>query len=96
LHRLHGELLRIQGSQDHEIERCYWQAIDLARRQGAKSWELRATLSLCRLWQTQGKQSEAATLLAVIFGWFTEGFDTPDLLEAKTLLAVLLRNRAGP
>jgi predicted ATPase len=89
LHRLHGEILRMQGSHEEEVEYCFWQAIELARRQQDKSWELRATLSLCRLWQEQGKQREASALLAEIYGWFTEGFDTPDLLEAKTLLTVL-------
>ena len=61
----------------------------MARRQQAKSWELRATLSLCRLWQRQGKCAEARELLAPIYGWFTEGFDTTDLQEAKALLTAL-------
>ena len=58
----------------------------MARRQQAKALELRATLSLSRLWQQQGKQADARALLAPIYGWFTEGFDTADLQEAKTLL----------
>ena len=58
----------------------------MARRQQAKSWELRAALSLSRLWQQQGKRAEARELLAPIYSWFTEGFDTPDLQEAKALL----------
>ena len=61
-------------------------AIEVARRQSAKSWELRAAMSLARLWQHQDKQKEAHELLAKIYSWFTEGFDTKDLQEAKTLL----------
>jgi predicted ATPase len=61
-------------------------AVEIARRQQAKSWELRAVMSLSRLWQTQGKKDEARQLLAEIYGWFTEGFDTKDLQEAKLLL----------
>ncbi len=59
-------------------------------RQGAKSWELRATVSLARLWQAQGKQAKARRMLSDIYGWFTEGFDTADLKEAKALLEELL------
>ena len=62
----------------------------MARRQEAKSWELRAAISLSRLWQRQGKKAEARDLLAEIYGWFTEGFDTADLKEAKALLEELL------
>ena len=61
----------------------------MARRQGAKSWELRAAISLARLWQRQGKRDEAHELLVPIYAWFTEGFDTADLLEAKALLEEL-------
>lgn len=61
----------------------------MAQGQGAKSWELRATVSLCRLWQGQGKRAEARQMLAEIYGWFTEGFDTADLKEAKALLETL-------
>ena len=61
-------------------------AIDLARSQLAKSWELRAATSLARLWRDQGKQAEARDLLGPVYGWFTEGFDTADLKEARTLL----------
>jgi predicted ATPase len=64
----------------------------LEKLQECKSWELRATVSLCRLWQEQGKLEEARQLLAEIYGWFTEGFDTPDLQEAKALLEELSRN----
>jgi predicted ATPase len=72
-----------------EAEACFHQALDVARRQQAKSWELRAATSLARLWQRQGKRNEAHQLLAEIYGWFTEGFDTADLQEAKTLLEEL-------
>jgi predicted ATPase len=64
-------------------------ALDVARHQQAKSLELRAAISLSRLWQQQGKRAEACALLAPIYGWFTEGFDTADLLEAGALLAEL-------
>ncbi len=74
-----------------EVEACFQQAIEIARRQQAKSFELRATMSLCRLWQQQGKQEEAHALLSEIYGWFTEGFDTTDLIEAKALLGALIR-----
>jgi predicted ATPase len=72
-----------------EAEACFLKAIDVARRQQAKSWELRATTSLARLWQRQGKRTEARQMLADIYNWFTEGFDTTDLKEAKALLAEL-------
>ncbi len=68
------------------VEDCFRQALDIARRQGAKSLELRAACSLARLWQQQGKKEEAHQLLAEIYGWFREGFDTVDLKEAKALL----------
>ncbi|MFB0534291.1 MAG: hypothetical protein ACETWR_04845 [Anaerolineae bacterium] len=64
----------------------------LKRCQNAKSWELRATVSLCRLWQQQGRMDEARQMLAEIYGWFTEGFDTPDLQEARALLEELSRS----
>ncbi|HEY5866231.1 MAG TPA: hypothetical protein VI542_11930 [Candidatus Tectomicrobia bacterium] len=72
-----------------EAEACLQQALPIARRQEAKSLELRAAMSLSRLWQQQGKQAEACELLAPIYGWFTEGFDTADLQEAKALLEQL-------
>ena len=68
---------------------CFQQALDIARRQQAKSWELRAAMSLSRLWQQQGKRAAARELLAPIYGWFTEGFDTADLQDAKALLDAL-------
>ena len=70
-------------------EKCFQQAIAIARQQGAKSLELRAVMSLARLWQHQGKNAEAKSLLAEIYGWFTEGFDTRDLREAKALIEEL-------
>ena len=66
-----------------------FEAIEIARRQEGKSLELRATVSLCRLWQQHGKQDEARRMLAAIYGWFTEGFDTIDLQQAKALLQAL-------
>jgi predicted ATPase len=72
-----------------EAEACFRQALDAARRQQAKSWELRAAMSLSRLWQGQDKRAEARQLLAGIYGWFTEGFDTADLREAKALFEEL-------
>jgi predicted ATPase len=72
-----------------EVEACFHQAIILARRQSAKSLELRAVMSLSRLWQRQGKQVAARQMLAELYSWFTEGFDSPDLQEAKALLETL-------
>jgi class 3 adenylate cyclase/predicted ATPase len=87
LYRLQGELLLTLASEHHaEAETCFHQALGVARRQQAKSWELRAAMSLSRLWQRHGKRSEAYELLAPIYGWFTEGFDTADLKDAKALL----------
>ena len=67
----------------------FHQALTITRRQQAKSLELRAAMSLSRLWQRQGKRAEARELLAEVYGWFTEGFDTADLQEAKVLLEAL-------
>ena len=105
LHRLKGELLLqsgVQGlgpgvspsdaglqSQDAEAEACFHQALDIARRQQARSLELRAAMSLSRLWQRQGKHTKARELLAPFYDWFTEGFDTPDLQDARALLEAL-------
>ena len=83
-------LLRAARRTQHaEAEACLHQALDIARHQQAKSLELRAAMSLSRLWQQQGKRDEARELLAPIYGWFTEGFDTADLQEARTLLEEL-------
>lgn len=78
-----------QGEAEQEAEACFLRAIEIARRQQAKSLELRAVTSLSRLWQSQGRKDEARQLLAEIYGWFTEGFDTKDLREAKALLEEL-------
>jgi hypothetical protein len=88
--RLRGVLLLRQPRPPQaEAEAWLQQALDVARRQEAKSLELRAAMSLSQLWQQQGKQAEAHELLAPIYGWFTEGFDTADLQEAKVLLEEL-------
>jgi tetratricopeptide (TPR) repeat protein len=88
LHRLRGELLMAAGRDtDHEeIEGCFCKAIEVARKHEAKSWELRATISLARLLRDTGRRDEARAMLADIFNWFTEGFDTADLIDAKALL----------
>jgi len=90
VYRLKGELLLQQFAEHQgEAEESLQQALAVARRQQAKSLELRAAMSLCRLWQRQGKRTQARELLAPIYGWFTEGFDTADLQEAQVLLAAL-------
>jgi predicted ATPase len=87
LHRLQGDLrLQLPIPDITQVEACLQQALAVARGQQAKSLELRAALSLSRLWLQQGKRDEAQQLLAEVYGWFTEGFDTPDLQEAKALL----------
>jgi predicted ATPase len=90
IHRLKGQLL-LQQSPDNatEAESCFQQAISIAQNQSAKSWELRATTSLARLRQSQGKREEARELLKPVYEWFTEGFDTADLIDVKTLLEEL-------
>jgi DNA-binding winged helix-turn-helix (wHTH) protein/predicted ATPase len=89
-YRLQGALLLRQAGPDTaQAETCFQQALAIARRQQAKAWELRAAMSLSRLWQQQGKRSEAQALLAPLYSWFTEGFDTADLQEAQALLAEL-------
>jgi predicted ATPase len=86
-HRLKGELLlRQNDSNAAEARRCFERAIEIARKQSAKSPELRATVSLTRLLAKQGRRNEARTMLADIYGWFTEGFDTADLKDAKAML----------
>jgi predicted ATPase len=90
LYRLQGELLLARSRENQiEAEACFHQALDVARHQQAKSLELRAAMSLSRLWQRKGKRQAAYDLLAPIYHWFTEGFDTADLQEAKTLLEEL-------
>ena len=86
LHRLRGEVMLMRPDADRKgAERCFRKAIDIARSQSAKSWELRATTSLSRLLAKQGKRDEARTILADIYNWFTEGFNTADLKDAKAL-----------
>ena len=90
LFHLKGELLLgIDPASSAEAEALFCRALDIARAQEAKSFELRAATSLARLWQRQGKFAEARALLAPVYAWFTEGFDTRDLVEAKALLDVL-------
>ena len=86
LHRLRGEALLAGAGTLSEAEAAMQQGIDIARRQNAKSWELRCAMSLARLRRQQDRPQEAAALLAPIYAWFTEGFDTADLKEAKALL----------
>jgi predicted ATPase len=86
-YRLQGEFLLRQTTPDPaQAETCFQQSLAIARRQEAKSLELRAAMSLGRLWQQQGKRAEARELLVPIYSWFTEGFDTADLQEATALL----------
>jgi predicted ATPase len=93
--RLRGVLLlRQPGTPPAEAEAWFQRALDVARRQEAKSLELRAAMSLSRLWQQQGKQAEARELLTPIYTWFTEGFDTADLQEARALLEALVEGQA--
>jgi predicted ATPase len=87
IHRLKGELLlRQDDSNAAEAQSCFQRAIEIARNQNAKSFELRAPMSLARLLAKQGRRDEARTMLAEIYNWFTEGFDTADLKDAKALL----------
>ena len=82
-------LLRQAIPDEVQAEICLHQALDIARHQQTKSWELRAATSLARLWRQQGKRAEAHAFLAPIYGWFTEGFDTADLQDARALLEEL-------
>ena len=89
LYRVKGELMLLQGAEEPDVEACFHTALEIAQRQGAKSYELRAAMSLARLWQRQGKRDAARQRLSEVYGWFTEGFDTADLQEAKALLEAL-------
>jgi predicted ATPase len=90
LHRLRGEFfLQLSSDNQREAEACFQHAMTIAQDQGTKALELRAATSLARLWQQQGKRQEARDLLALVYNWFTEGFDTPDLQDAKALLDAL-------
>jgi predicted ATPase len=92
LYRLEGELLLAESpAAAVAAEECFRRAIDTARRQQSRAWELRATMSLARLWQRQGRRNEARAALAAIYGTYTEGFTTPDLVEAAALLEELGR-----
>ena len=90
-----AEVLRLKGWMPQQqgklaaAEENYIASVDVAREQQAKSWELRTSTSLARLWQNQGKCKEAYGLLAPVYDWFTEGFDTKDLIKAKALLETL-------
>ena len=86
VNRIAGEIGLLSREPDAKAEAYFERAISVARQQQAKSWELRATMSMARLWRDQGKREEARDLLAPVYGWFTEGFDTLDLKEAKALL----------
>ena len=87
IYRLQGALLLQQSPDNHtEAHACFQHALDVARAQQARSLELRAATSLARLWQQQGQRHEARQLLAEVYNWFTEGFDTADLQEARALL----------
>ena len=89
LHRLNGATRMLPGDDAAAAEIAFEEALRIARNQQAKSWELRAAMSLARLWRDQGKPQQARELLAPVYGWFTEGFDTRDLKEAKALLDAL-------
>jgi len=86
--RLKGWILSLKGDLAG-AEQTFLTSLTWARRQQAKSWELRTSMSLARLWQSQGRRQEAYELLVPVYNWFTEGFDTKDLQEAKSLLAEL-------
>jgi len=87
VNRIKGELLLASSSDSYaDSESCFSRALDIARRQQAKSWELRTAINLARLWDQQGKVNEARKMLGGTYGWFTEGFDTSDLKEAQALL----------
>ena len=86
LRRIEGELRLLAGAPEADVEACFVEALAVARRQEARSFELRAATSLARLWQGTGRRSEARDLLAPIYAWFTEGFDTADLQDARALV----------
>jgi predicted ATPase len=89
VHRIAGEITLLSPEAEAEAEAYYERALAVARQQQAKSWELRAAMSMARLWSDQGKEKQARDLLAPIYGWFTQGFDTRDLKEAKAVLDAL-------
>jgi predicted ATPase len=89
VHRIAGEIALKSQPDAAKAEKHFERALAVARQQQAKSWELRAAMSMARLWRDQGKRDEARELLTPVYGWFTEGFDTLDLKEAKALLEEL-------
>ncbi len=89
LTRLKGELHLLQSGDEPGAEQCFIRALEVARRQGARAWELRAAMSLSRLWWTEARQEEARQLLGQILAWFTEGFSSADLKDARTLLETM-------
>ena len=90
VHRIAGDIALLSPEPDAAKAEAYFErALTVARKQQAKSWELRAAMSMARLWRDQGKVQQARELLAPVYGWFTEGFDTPDLKGAKALLEQL-------
>jgi predicted ATPase len=97
LYRLQGEFwLRGSRTKTCQAEKSFQKALDIARQQQAKSWELRAATSLARLWQVQDKRQDAYDLLAPVYEWFTEGFDTADLIEARSLVDELRPEKMPP
>jgi predicted ATPase len=91
VNRIAGKIALLSPQQETAKAQTYFErALSVAREQQAKSWELRAAMSMARLWRDQGKREEARDLLAPVYGWFTEGFDTRDLKEAKALLDELV------
>jgi predicted ATPase len=94
LHRVRGWFLAHSCEGVASAELCFASALGIARQHNAKMWELRAAASLARLWRDQGKRTEARDLLAPVYGWFTEGFDTLDLKNAKSLLDELTHERS--
>ena len=96
LYRLRGDLLIGSPSPDRaEAEACFRKALAIAREQGTRGFELRAAVSLARLWRDQGRHAEARDLLAPVYGWFTEGFEVSDLKDARALLDELAQARGG-
>ena len=81
--------LQARGVSAEDIDNCYQHSIEIARRQSAKFWELRTAVSQARFWCDQGRRREARELLAPVYGWFTEGFETADLREARALLEIV-------
>jgi predicted ATPase len=89
LNRIEGELRRLQGASATEIEGYFQRGLAIAHGQSAKAFELRAAISIARLWRDAGNSAKARDLLVPIYSWFTEGFETPDMVEAKTLIGSL-------